>query len=212
MNEELCTCLCAFLTRACVQYKYYQSSMRELTTVITNTSEHLNLCTVMLVPTQTHSSQVGFVCDLDMIQGVTWSWERRISTLPPHSFNVSETTDFIWIQSNNVICLYKCVHDVLNLPLFYDFSDLVNFAAISSHITNQSNVLSKYFSAAERKTIAITLVPSKNHGAAAWMVAQSMHCCKKLDVNMLRLCCLQELKTTRANLAKNIKTGRNCSN
>lgn len=77
--------------------------------------------------------------------------------------------------------------------------------------SNQSHFLSKYFSAAERKAIAITLVPSKGRGGAAWMTAQSVHCCKNVEVNMLELRWLQELKT-RANLVKNIKTGRNCSN
>lgn len=47
------------------------STVRRFTTVITNTSEHVNLCAVMLAPIQTHSSQVGYVCDLDVIQGAT---------------------------------------------------------------------------------------------------------------------------------------------
>lgn len=50
----------------------------------------------MLVPTQTHSSQVGFGCDLDVIQWGAWTEaEEGESLLFPHiSINVSKTTDF----------------------------------------------------------------------------------------------------------------------
>lgn len=58
--------------------------MRELTTVITNTSEQVNLWTVMLVPTQKHSSQAGFVCDLDVIQGGTSTEAEKGEFLTTH--------------------------------------------------------------------------------------------------------------------------------
>lgn len=75
--------------------------MRRFTTVITNASEHVNLCAVMLAPIQTHSSQVGYVCDLDVIQGGTWTEaEKEEFPLFCHiSINASETTYVIeWIK------------------------------------------------------------------------------------------------------------------